>query len=152
MKIVLGADHRGFTLKQEIKQYLLEHNYTLEDVGDLNPDTPEDYPDIAVAASKEMLKHPENIGVVICGSGAGISIAANKIRGIRCGFGLNPEQVQAARKDDDINMLALASDYTLKDEAIAMVESLIKTPFIPNERYTRRLEKITALEQKSHAS
>ena len=152
MKVVLGADHRGFTLKQEIKHYLLEHTYQVHDVGDLTPNTPDDYPDFALAAAKEVIEHTENIGIVICGSGVGVSIAANKVIGVRCGFGINPEQVQAAREDDDINMLALASDYISKTEAIAMIEVLLTTKFAPNENHTRRLQKIAAIEKNSNES
>lgn len=148
MKIVLGSDHRGFTLKQEIKKYLLEHNHSVVDVGDFLPTTPEDYPDIAESAAKKVLEHPENIGIIFCGSGVGILIAANKISGIRCGFGLTPAQVTAAKEDDDTNMLALASDYTSKDEAIALVDAMLSATFVPSENHVRRIEKITSLEKK----
>lgn len=151
MKIILGADHRGFELKQEIKKYLLSTNHTVFDVGELLPDASDDYPDFASKAAKYVLENPENRGIVVCGSGVGVCITANKFKGIRCGLGLMEQQVQAARHDDDINMLALASDYIIFDDARRMVDIFLQTPFEPTENHVRRLEKITRIEESGHA-
>ncbi len=151
MKIILGSDHRGFTLKQEIKKHLLEHGHQVQDMGDLLPSTPDDYPDTALAVANEVIKHPENRGILLCGSGVGVCITANKIKGIRSGFGYNAEQVKSARNDDDINILALAADYTPKNEAIEMVSEFLSTKYEATERHNRRLDKIRAIE-KTHAN
>lgn len=152
MKIILGADHRGFALKQEIKQHLLSHHHTVYDVGELLPDVSDDYPDFAAKAAGHVTKSPDHRGVIVCGSGVGMCITANKIPGIRCGLGMMPEQVRAARADDDITMLALASDYITTTDALAMVDAFVNTPFIANESHVRRIQKISQLEQNTHAA
>ena len=78
----------------------------------------------------------------MCGSGVGVDIVANKISGIRCGLGINPEQVKSAREDDDINVLALAADHTTEKQAKEMIKIFLETPFSGEERHKRRLEKI----------
>ena len=111
MKVVLGSDHRGFTLKQDIKNHLLHTNYQVLDMGDLISTAHDDYPDFAHAAAREVVSQPDWKGIVVCGSGVGVAITANKVRGIRCGLGVTPEQIIAARRDDNINMLAVAADF-----------------------------------------
>lgn len=151
MKIILGADHRGFTLKQEIKQHLLSLHYTVDDVGELLPDISDDYPDFAYQAAQKVMENTQNRGIIVCGSGVGVCITANKVPGIRCGFGLMEQQVKAAREDDDINMLALASDYIIFDDARRMVEAFLNTSFDATENHVRRIEKIATIEKNYHA-
>lgn len=146
MKVILGSDHRGFTLKQELKKYLLENDYKVHDVGDLIPDTPDDYPDSAYAVAQEVLKDKENRGVVLCGSGVGVCITANKVKGIRAGFGYSPNQIRAAREDDDINVLALPSDHVNKSEAIDILVQFLTSEYKASERHERRLRKIEQIE------
>lgn len=152
MKVILGSDHRGFALKQELKKYLLENNYKVHDVGDLIPDTPDDYPDSAYAVATEVVKDNKNRGVVLCGSGVGVCISANKVKGIRAGFGFNADQIRAARQDDDINVLALPSDYVSKPEAIEMLVQFLTSEYKANERHNRRLNKIKQIENNVYSA
>ncbi len=146
MKIYLGADHRGFELKNFLLNYLKENNYDAVDCGAVNFEQSDDYPDFAKNVGEKVAQDKEGVGVLICGSGAGITIAANKINGIRCSLGLNEEQIKAGKKDDDINILGLASDYISKEEAKKILDAFIKTNYDPSERHERRLQKIKNLE------
>ncbi len=149
MTIVLGSDHRGFALKQEVKQHLLEKGYTVIDVGTHNEDS-SDYPDFAYLVAQQMKENQDTRGILFCGSGVGIAIAANKIDGILCGFAIAPEQVTAARFDDDINALSIASDYTTFSAAVEMIEAFLTTPFSGKENHARRLEKIAKIEKNTY--
>src|SRR3990167_2156290 len=107
MKIYLGADHRGFQLKEELKQFL-ETNYDVEDCGAFEKIESDDYTDFAIKVAEKVSSNEGSRGIVICGSGVGVDITANKFPKIRCGLGINREQIKAARNDDDVNVLALA--------------------------------------------
>lgn len=146
MTVYLGADHRGFALKEELVAHLKVKGYDVEDLGahDLNPQ--DDYVDFAHAVAMRVSQKKENRGVVLCGSGVGVLVAANKTKNIRCGMGMTWEQVTSARADDDMNVLALASDYITKDDAFLMVETFLQTPFKGEERHRRRLAKIEEIE------
>src|SRR3990167_8767925 len=144
MKIYLGADHRGFQLKEELKQFL-ETNYDVEDCGAFEKIESDDYTDFAIKVAEKVSTNEGSCGIVICGAGVGVDITANKFANIRCGLALNQEQIQAGRSDDNINVLSLASDFTLFDQAREIVEVFLQTEFIPSEKHKRRLEKIAEL-------
>ena len=143
MTIFLGADHKGFQLKEQLKLWLAENGQTVVDCGNTVLDPHDDYPDFAFAVAHEIPKDATHRGIVICGSGAGVSIAVNKIDGIRASLGVTPEQIHDARSDDDINILALASDYLTVDQAKKIVQIFLSTPFDPQERFIRRIGKIS---------
>ncbi len=146
--IFIGADHRGIELKAKINEWLKAREYEFEDLGAYEDIAEDDYVDYAIDVGLHVAKNPEkNRGIVICGSGVGVDVAANKVDKIRCGLGFEPDQVHAARKDDDINVLALASDNTPFDEAFALVEQFLETEHVDSERYKRRIEKISRLEK-----
>ena len=146
MKIYIGADHRGFDLKNDLKQWLISLGHQIEDSG-ANQKTPfDDYTDFAVGVANKVVAEQGSRGIVICGSGAGVDITANKIRGIRSASGFNIEQVEAARADDNINVLALASDFTFFDSAKDLVEAFLQTQYNPTDNHARRIEKIRQLE------
>ena len=148
MTVFLGADHRGFPLKEYLKTYLTNNGYTVVDCGNTVLDPHDDYPDFAFAVAKKVMEHPiEDRGIVMCGNGAGVSIAVNKIDGVRAVLGVTPEQVRDARNDDNINIIALASNYLTEQQAKAIVDSFLTTPFGAEERYVRRIGKITSQEQ-----
>ena len=101
-----------------------------------------------VEVAQKVAANPErNFGIVICGSGMGAEVAANKVRGVRCGLGFEPDQVHAGRKDDNINVLALASDNVTEDVAYGLVEKFLETEFVETDRYVRRVEKISRYEK-----
>lgn len=147
MQIILGADHRGFSLKNQIESWLISEGYTIIDVSNPVLDTNDDYPDIAFAVSDRVVATEGNVGILLCGSGGGVVIAANKVHGIRAAVGVTKADVIHNRDHNDINVLALASDFTSFDEAKILVVTFLKTPFDTSApRFVRRLAKITARE------
>ncbi len=144
--IVIGADHRGFRMKEEISRSLSEWGYLVKDVGAraYNPD--DDFPDIAIAAGEEVRRNPHTYGIIMCGSGVGMAVAANKIRGVRAALCASPAQAIASRHDDDANVLVLAADFTTTPLARRIVKSWLATAFGRKERYMRRLRKIEKIE------
>lgn len=150
MRIYLGADHRGFKLKEELKAWFLENKIAGEDLGadKLNPN--DDYPlfaeKVAKSVSADLKKNLKSRGIVICGSGVGVDIVANKFKHIRSGLAINLEQVEAARKDDDINILAIPSDFVNEENAKKIVKIFLETPFSKEDKKIRRLEEIEKIE------
>ena len=145
--IYLGSDHRGFELKRLIRLWLGEWQYEFLDVGsnDLG-DEEDDYSDFALVVAKRLTDErgvENDMGILICGSGVGMSIAANRVAGVRCGLCTSVEQTIVARKEDDINCLALGADYLSENEAKEIVEAFLKTEFGEEERYIRRINKLT---------
>lgn len=148
--IYVAADHRGFELKAKINEWLKGRGYTFEDLGAYEYNAWDDYTDYAIDVAQKVAENSENNrGIVICGSGVGMCIAANKVRGVRCGLGFAADQVHTARKDDDINILALASDNLDEMMGLDLVEKFMETEFVKSESYLRRIEKISRYENKS---
>lgn len=147
MTVYLGADHRGFAQKEILKQWLTAEGYDVADCGNTVLDPSDDNPLFAIAVAQRVQQDPAGMGIVCCGSGVGVNIAANKVKGIRCGLLFDPQQTFAARKDDDINVLALASDYTDDESAKQIVKTFLNTPFSGEERYRRRIAQIHAQEE-----
>lgn len=146
MTIYIGADHRGFEIKNQIIEWMKSMGHQAEDCGPHELTPMDDYVDFAKAVSEKVTQSPGNRGIVICGSGAGVNIASNKIKGIRCSIGFNLEQVKAARRDDDLNVLAIASNYTLFEDVKVLIETFLNTPYDPTDNHARRIEKIKKLE------
>jgi ribose 5-phosphate isomerase B len=143
MNIFIGADHRGFELKNRLIEYLQEKNIRIEDLGNYDHDPQDDYPDFAQKVSQAILQKPqENIGIVICGSGVGVSIASNRYHGIRCALTFEPDQAKHARENDHANMLALPSDYLNLDKAKDIIESFLSASPKKEDKYLRRIDKI----------
>lgn len=148
MTIFIGADHRGFELKNQLIEYLQDKNIRVEDMGAYEMDPADDYPDYAQKVSQAVLQNPsEFLGIVICGSGIGVSMAANRNKGIYCGVGIDAEQVKHGRENDHINVLSLASDNFTQEQAQNIVDSFISAQPIKNEKYLRRLKKIDNVDQ-----
>ncbi len=146
MVIYFGSDHRGTALKDNLLAFVKNLGYEVLDTYP-TPSPDDDYPDVAGIVGKKVAEDPVNSrGVVLCGSGAGVDIAANKVRGIRAVLGLNPDQVYDARHDDDVNILALAASFEEPEAAQAMVRVFLNTPFSGEERFVRRIEKIKEIE------
>jgi ribose 5-phosphate isomerase B len=146
MKVYFGADHRGFALKEKLKALVAGMGHEVADRGALAWKDSDDYPDFAVAVAKEVALAPdESRGILVCGSGAGMDITANRFRKVRCGLALTPEQVRAARRDDDVNVLALAADYIDEAAAAGAVREFLATAFDGKENHRRRLEKVEEL-------
>lgn len=146
MKIFIGADHRGFELKNQIVNFMREQGHEIEDSGPHELVLRDDFVDYAEKVARNVASDSGNRGIVICGSGAGVNIVSNKINGIRASIGFNVEQVKAARRDDNLNILAFASDYTLFEDAKIMIETFLNTAYDPTDNHARRIEKIKNLE------
>lgn len=149
MTIYLGADHRGFALKEQIKKKLLEKEHEVVDMGATAVDKDDDYPEFAGAVAKKVSEDPgEHRGIVICGSGIGADITANKFKGVRSALALSPEHITIARHDDDVNVLSLAADFIDQEKAFEIVKAFVVTPFAKDvARYQRRLDEIAAFEK-----
>lgn len=145
MKVFIGSDHRGFSLKEELVKWLGEKDILIEDVGPFSYDGEDDYVDFAEKVGRNVSQEKNSLGIVICGSGTGVDIAANKLNGIRAGLGFSMEQIKMARKDDDINVLALAADFLSIEEAKKIIDVFLSTPFSGEERHKRRIDKIAKL-------
>lgn len=139
MKIIIGSDHRGVNLKNEIITYLQEEGIDVISSKIPNHET-DDYPDFAFDVAKEVLKSEENLGILICGNGIGISIAANKVKGIRCARVVNSDDAFKAKNHNGVNMIAFGG---LKEEvAKEIVDIFITTKKASEERHLKRIQKI----------
>ncbi len=147
MHVFIGSDHRGFHLKESLKKWLLSQQYTVTDCGAFSYNVNDDYPDFAFAVADGVAQTRESRGIVICGSGIGVTIAANKVKGVFAAFGMNPDVVERARMHDDCNVLALSSDHCSESDAQAMITAFFQTPFEPQERFLRRIAKIRSRER-----
>lgn len=140
MTIYIAADHRGFKLKEELKQFLEKRDYSVVDVGNQRMDPDDDYSDFARKAAEAVAKNPtESRGIVMCGSGVGVDIAANRFKKVRSVLAFSIKQAIASRSDDDTNILALAADYLTKRQAHKIAEVWLRTPFSGEERHIRRI-------------
>lgn len=143
--IAIGADHGGFKLKEEIKKYLDENDIKYEDFGTFNEERT-DYPIYAEKVAKSIQNKKCECGILICKSGAGMTIAANKFKGIRATIGFNQEVIRASKADDDINVLVLPAEYINISEAVAITRIWIATQF-KGGRYEERLQMIENIEK-----
>lgn len=143
MTIFIGADHRGIELKNAITEYLHEKNIRIEDLGAYEFDAQDDYPDFAQKVAQAVLQNPkEFLGIVVCGSGCGVTMAANRFRGIRAGLAMNEDQARHIRANDHVNVLALASDYTKIEDAQKIIDAYLAATPIMEEKYLRRAGKL----------
>ncbi len=150
--IFIASDHRGYNLKEKVKLWLAEWNQEFEDLGNDRLDPEDDYPDFAILVVRRVKERESErteekvLGVVICGSGVGVDIAANRSAGVRCGLGFSVEQIKKAREDDDINCLALAADFLDEETAKNIVKTFLGTEFSSEEEKKRRIEKLDRLD------
>ncbi|MFA5003886.1 MAG: RpiB/LacA/LacB family sugar-phosphate isomerase [Candidatus Saccharimonadales bacterium] len=146
MKIYVGADHNGFDLKAQIADHLKRSGYEVVDEGDeqLQPD--DDYPQFAGRVVNAMLADgPGVYGILVCGSGQGMCMAANRYKGIRAALCWDIEEARAARNDDDSNVLCLSSRYTKPEDALAILQTWLNTPFAGAPRFKRRIQQLDEL-------
>ena len=146
--IYFGADHRGYKLKEALKVYLKELDFNFEDLGALELNPEDDYPDYAVLVAKKVSEDPENNrGILICSSGVGVDVVANKFKSVRSALLFNPEQARMSRNDDNANVLSLSADFTDENSAKEILKIWLETPFSFLERHSRRVEKIKKIEK-----
>ena len=146
MKVALGSDHAGFELKDKLKQHLEANGVTVDDKG-TNSTASVDYPDYAQKVGEEVVNQKADLGILVCGSGIGMSIAANKIHGIRAAHVHDEAEAQLSREHNDANVLALGARMLDEQSAFGIVDRWLATPFSAGERHIRRIEKVTELEE-----
>ena len=147
MRIAIGADHAGFALKQKLANYLKELDHAVIDLGTMNED-PVDYPDYAEAVGKVILEGRADRGVLICGSGVGASVAANKLPGIRAAVCHDTYSARQGVEHDDMNILVLGARIIGEELARELVRAFLPAKFTAEERHLRRVGKIKALEKR----
>jgi ribose 5-phosphate isomerase B len=144
MKVHVGSDHHGFKLKATLVSYLQKQGFEVVDdsTGELNPE--DDYPVFARKVTADMLASadPETRGILICGSGQGMCMAANRFKGIRAALGYDRESVRAARNDDDANVLCLAVRTLEAEGGYNLIDTFLRTPFAAAPRFTRRIQEM----------
>ncbi len=141
MKIYLGSDHQGFYLKEKVFAYLAKHGYDVEDIGDREPDPDDDFTDFAQAVALKVLGEDGSRGILLCGGGQGMAMAANRFKGIRASVVWDAYEAKMTRNDNDSNVLSLpARIFSDEDDAVwqGVVETWLNTPFADAARYRRR--------------
>jgi ribose 5-phosphate isomerase B len=140
MKIALGADHRGFELKEKVKKYLTELGHQVTDFG-TDSTASVDYPDFGFRVAESVARGEVDFGITVCWTGNGMNIAANKVKGIRSALCLDEEMAMLARAHNDANVLALASNFVWEEMAKKILDVWLTTEF-EGGRHVKRLEKI----------
>jgi len=147
MVIFIGADHRGFEHKEAIKEYLAGLGYTVSDMGNEKYDESDDYPDFAEKVAEKVVLD-NGLGILICGSGVGVNIVANKFKGVRSALVFNSDQAIDAKTDDDVNVISLAADYTSVVDAKRIISLWLGSKFSGGDKYKRRIAKIVEIEER----
>jgi ribose 5-phosphate isomerase B len=147
MKIAMGADHAGYELKEKLKEYLKREGYDVIDVGAHEYQPGDDYPVYAAAAAEKVARGEADRGVVVCDSGIGVYIVANKVPGVRSALVHNEDLAARTREHNDTNVLALGSMSLGEDEAKRIAKTWLETAFSHGERHERRVREIEQLEK-----
>ncbi len=146
MKIFLGADHNGFKLKEHIEHYLKSLNYDVKDVSGNKFDEKDDFPVHAAKVATSVLAHRDSAGILLCGSGQGVCMAANRYKRIRASLVWNVDEAVSSRNDDDANVLCLpARELKDLDHAKELIDAWLKTEFDGAERFKRRIKQMDEL-------
>lgn len=148
--LYIGADHGGFQKKEEVKKLLQEMGVDFIDVGNTVYDPNDDYPEFAHKVAEAVSKEPEaNKGIVLCRSGVGVDIVANKFPHVRSALVATDEMARFSRLHDNANVLSLAADYLTERETFHLVKTWLNTPFSGEERHVRRLEEVGKIEEET---
>lgn len=145
--IFLGADHRGFELKETLKKRLESERIEVSDLGDSELNSQDDYVDYAKKVATSVADHPGSFGVLLCGSGAGVDMVANKIDGVRSALVQDEIRAKQAREHEDANVVSLPADILDEEIAFKIVKIFIETPFSNEDRHVRRIEKMQEVEE-----
>lgn len=140
--VYLGSDHGGFVLKDKLKLWLSEWGYPFEDMGALTLDPNDDYPDFAFAVARKVVQDLENRGILLCRSGAGMVIAANKVKGVRAVDALDERSAYHAREHNNANIIVIGADWVEEPITQKIIKTFLDTVFSNEARHVRRLQKI----------
>ena len=151
MLVYLGSDHGGFAHKQLLLTELPAEGVSATDCGTYSAEST-DYPDFALAVAKAVVDHPGSMGILLCRSGEGMDMAANKVAGIRAALVWRTDVAVETRRDNDANVLVLPSDFITDQESLSICRAFLATPFSNEERHVRRIEKIQNIEKRNYAS
>ncbi len=143
-RLFLSADHRGFAEKQRLLGVLskIDTNYEVIDLGPTTLQPDDDFNDASLAMARAIRENPNSLGILICGSGQGVCIQANRFKGVRAIFGYSPELVKVGREHDNANVLCLSSDHMTTAAINKVVAIFLGTHFLPKERYIRRIRRL----------
>lgn len=144
--VYLAADHRGFALKEEVKNHFHSLGFTVIDCGNTTPDPQDDYPVFAIKAGRQIASNPQSVGILFCGSGIGMCIGANRIKGVRCALVKEREDVIKGKEEDNINALAIAADTTTKETVLELFTTLLQTSAKQEEKYLRREKELDTID------
>ena len=147
MRILLGADHGGYALKQELAEHLRSAGHEVVDLGAHEYDAKDDYPDFALAIARAVADGEGERGIVVCGSGVGASVAANKVKGVRAALCHDTYSARQGVEHDDLNVLCLGGRIVGNALARELVDAFVEAQFSGEERHRRRLQKILDAEQ-----
>lgn len=154
MKIYIGADHRGYSMKEQLKSWLISQGQDVIDCGNDHLDPDDDYVDFGLSIARKITEHYAHshdehsaIGIGLCGSGVGVSIIGNRIKGVRCSLSMSPDHARHARENDHANMLALASEYIDLDTAKDIITTFMKSSPRRVEKYLRRVRKLDSIKE-----
>lgn len=139
--IYMGSDHAGFEAKNKLKKFLESKGYDITDLGSFT-EKPSDYPDIAREVGEKVSEHKESFGIIICGTGIGVAMAANKVRGIRAAQANNEHYAEMARRHNDANILTMGGRTTDFEDMKKIAMKFLNTDFEDKERHVRRVNKI----------
>lgn len=147
MNIYIGSDHNGFDYKRDLVQRLKDSGYNVIDEGDEQRQPDDDFPQFAsrVVTALKADTDDSSKGILICGSGQGMCMAANRHKGMRAALCMSPEEAKASRNDDDSNILCLGARYTALEDAERIVDTFLKTPFAAAPRFIRRIKELDEL-------
>lgn len=146
LTIYVASDHAGFSLKEKINCLMNNDGYLVHDLGPGRIDSEDDFPDYAKTVCQKVVSSNNSIGILICGTGQGMAIAANKIKGVRATVCWNEKTARQAREHLNSNILCLGASYLNVHETKKIIETFLETSFSEQEKYSRRIEKITGLE------
>lgn len=147
--LYIGADHHGFKLKEALKEFLVIKGIQFLDLGNTHFSKSDDYTDIGYIVAKKVAGDKKNLGILICGSGIGICVAANKVKGIRAGLAATTYMAKKGKEDDNMNVLCFASDITNAMAAKKIFLSWFKAKFLKKNKYIRRIKEIEEIERKN---
>ena len=147
MRIAVGADHGGYPLNERVIEELRASGHEIEDFGTHDGSVPDDYPDYALAVGRAVQTGTAEIGILICGSGVGACVAANKLRGVRAALCADTYSAHQSREHDDCNVLCLGARVVGSELAMELVRAFVAARFTGEERHRRRLAKVNDIER-----
>lgn len=146
MKIFIGADHNGWELKEKLEHYLKDKGHEVIDEGNKTYQKEDDFPIYGARVATAVLANKDSVGILLCGSGQGVCIAANRYKGIRASLVWNESEARSSRNDDDANILCLpAKELTSEKQTFQLVDTWLKTPFEGAARFVRRIKNLDEL-------